>query len=49
MRRKEDYRILTGNARYVDDIDLPNQLFLAIKRSEVPHARIKRIDYSDSL
>lgn len=49
VRRKEDYRILTGNARYVDDIDLPNQLFLAIKRSEVSHARIKRIDYSDAL
>ena len=49
VKRKEDLKILTGNARYVDDIDLPNQLFLAIKRSDVPHARIKRIDYSDAL
>ncbi|MGC9106149.1 MAG: glyceraldehyde dehydrogenase subunit alpha [Thermoprotei archaeon] len=49
VRRKEDLKILTGNARYVDDIEVPNQLFLAIKRSEVPHARIKRIDYSDAL
>ena len=49
VKRKEDLRILTGNARYVDDIELPNQLFLAIKRSDVPHARIKRIDYSDAL
>ena len=49
VKRKEDLKILTGNARYVDDIDLPNQLFLAIKRSDVPHARIKKIDYSDAL
>lgn len=49
VKRKEDLKVLTGNTRYVDDINLPNQLFLAIKRSDVPHARIKRIDYSDAL
>lgn len=37
---------ITGYARYVDDIKLPNLLYGKILRSTYPHARIKRIDTS---
>ena len=44
MKRVEDPRLLTGQGRYIDDIDLPNMLHAAVLRSSRPHARIKSID-----
>ena len=44
LRRREDYKFLTGNGRYVDDIRLPGTLYLAILRSPHAHARITAID-----
>ena len=44
MRRKEDPRLITGSATYVDDIILPGMLFAAIVRSPEAHARIVSID-----
>lgn len=44
VERKEDIRLVTGTGRYTDDIAFPNQLFCAILRSPVPHARIIRVD-----
>ena len=42
--RKEDPRLITGRATYVDDIVLPGMLFAAIVRSPEAHARILSID-----
>jgi len=46
LRRREDYKFLTGKGRYVDDINLPGALHLAILRSPHAHARITGIDLS---
>ncbi len=44
MRRKEDPRLITGKARYIDDISLPGMLWAAIVRSPEAHAEIVSID-----
>src|SRR5229473_571771 len=46
IKRKEDARFLRGKGNYIDDIDLPNMLHMAILRSPHAHARIKSIDTS---
>ena len=46
IKRVEDPRLLTGQGRYIDDIDLPNMLHAAVLRSTRAHARIKSIDVS---
>src|SRR5271169_1454724 len=46
LRRREDFKFLTGNGRYVDDIKLPGMLHLAILRSPHAHALITRVDLS---
>ena len=49
LRRKEDPRLITGQARYVDDISLPGTLWAAIVRSPEAHAKITSIDTSGAL
>jgi carbon-monoxide dehydrogenase large subunit len=44
VKRREDLRLLTGQACYVDDIKLPGMLYMAVLRSPYGHARIQRID-----
>jgi aerobic carbon-monoxide dehydrogenase large subunit len=44
VRRKEDYRLLTGKGRFTDDFAVEGQAYAALVRSPHPHARIKRID-----
>ncbi len=44
VRRREDYRFLTGQGTYTDDIDRPGQLYAFILRSPHAHARINGID-----
>jgi carbon-monoxide dehydrogenase large subunit len=46
IRRQEDIRFLTGKATFVDDIQLPAMLHVAILRSPHAHARIVAIDAS---
>jgi aerobic carbon-monoxide dehydrogenase large subunit len=48
LRRKEDPRLITGRARYVDDISLPGQLWAAFVRSPEAHAKIVSIDKSEA-
>ncbi|GAY12932.1 xanthine dehydrogenase family protein molybdopterin-binding subunit [Pseudonocardia sp. N23] len=48
-RRKEDPRLLTGRAQFVDDVVLPGMLEAAVLRSPHPHARISSIDISAAL
>lgn len=42
LKRKEDPRLLTGNGRFSDDIQLPGMLHAAILRSPHAHAKIKK-------
>jgi len=44
VRRKEDFRFLSGRGNYTDDINRPGQLYAVIKRSDRPHATIGEID-----
>ena len=44
LRRLEDSRFLTGQGRYVDDINLPGQLHGILLRSPYGHAAIDGID-----
>ena len=49
VRRKEDFRFLTGKGRYVDDINRPGQAHAYFLRSPHAHANISRIDTSAAL
>ena len=44
IRRREDPRLITGQATYTDDIKLPGMLYAAILRSPHAHANISSID-----
>jgi carbon-monoxide dehydrogenase large subunit len=44
--RKEDPELLTGEARYVDDLTVPGALWLGLVRSPHAHARITNVDTS---
>ena len=48
IKRNEDPRLLTGNALFVDDVNLPGMLHVAFYRSPYAHARIKSIDVSQA-
>src|SRR5438094_2880756 len=44
LRRLEDKRFLTGQGRYVDDMNVPGQLYGIVLRSPHGHAAIEGID-----
>jgi aerobic carbon-monoxide dehydrogenase large subunit len=44
VRRREDYRFLTGQGTYTDDINRAHQLYAFILRSPHAHARILGVD-----
>ncbi|HKW06654.1 MAG TPA: aerobic carbon-monoxide dehydrogenase large subunit [Candidatus Dormibacteraeota bacterium] len=44
IKRKEDGRFLRGKGNYLDDVELPGMLHMAIVRSPHAHARIKSVD-----
>jgi carbon-monoxide dehydrogenase large subunit len=46
VRRREDYRFLTGQGTYTDDINRPGQLHAYILRSPHANARVAGIDTS---
>ncbi len=46
MLRKEDPRLIRGQGNFVDDVQLPGMLHLAILRSPYAHANIRSIDTS---
>lgn len=43
VERREDDRLLRGNGRFVDDIELPDVAHLVVVRSTQPHARIVNV------
>ncbi len=48
IKRTEDPRLLAGAGRYVDDITPQHTLHMAIRRSDQPHARIRKIDVGEA-
>ena len=42
VKRKEDPRFIRGAGEYIDDVNLPGQLWLDIVRSPYAHAKILR-------
>jgi carbon-monoxide dehydrogenase large subunit len=44
LLRKEDPELVTGQARYVDDLALPGMLWLGFVRSPVAHATLRGVD-----
>jgi carbon-monoxide dehydrogenase large subunit len=49
VKRKEDPRFIQGKGEYIEDVNLPGQLWLDIVRSPYAHAKIKSIDPSEAL
>ena len=49
VKRKEDPRFIQGRGEYIEDVNLPGQLWLDIVRSPYAHARIKSIDATEAL
>jgi carbon-monoxide dehydrogenase large subunit len=49
LPRKEDYRLLTGHGRYVDDVEVPGALHACFVRSPHAHARILAINAQAAL
>jgi carbon-monoxide dehydrogenase large subunit len=47
--RKEDARLVTGQTRWTDNIQLPGTLHFAMYRSPMAHARITNVDVSAAL
>jgi aerobic carbon-monoxide dehydrogenase large subunit len=46
LRRREDFKFVTGRGRYTDDIKVPGMLHLAVLRSPHAHAIVKQVDLS---
>lgn len=46
VKRKEDYRFLTGQGNYTDDINRPGQVHAYFVRSPYAHATVDKIDIS---
>lgn len=46
IQRFEDIRLLSGLARYIDDITYPDMLHVSFVRADTAHARIANIDAS---
>jgi len=44
VRRREDFRLLTGKGCYSDDFSFPGQAYAVMVRSPHAHARIRSID-----
>jgi len=49
IKRNEDPRLLTGQALFVDDVDLPGMLHAAFLRSDYAHAKLLSIDITQAL
>jgi carbon-monoxide dehydrogenase large subunit len=46
LRRREDFKFITGKGRYTDDMKAPGMLHMAVLRSPHAHAVIKHVDLS---
>lgn len=48
IRRREDPELITGQAKYTDDLQLPGMVYCTILRSPYAHAKIQSIDTSQA-
>ena len=48
IRRTEDPRLLTGQALFVDDVDIPGMLHAAFLRSDYAHANLLSVDITQA-
>src|SRR6266851_5153036 len=46
VKRREDYRLLTGRGRYADDVNAPGQTYAAFVRSPHAHAAAVAVRYA---
>ena len=49
VRRKEDFRFITGQGHYTDDVNRHGQAFAYFLRSPHAHATLDAIDYAEAL
>jgi carbon-monoxide dehydrogenase large subunit len=49
VRRKEDFRFITGKGQYTDDISRPGQTCIHFVRSPHAHAKIRKIDSAEAM
>src|SRR5712691_7002808 len=49
LGRKEDAALLTGQAKFVDDMSLPGMVWMAVVRSPYAHARIANVNVDGAL
>jgi aerobic carbon-monoxide dehydrogenase large subunit len=49
IARKEDYRFLTGQGQYTDDVVLPRQSYAAFVRSPYAHAKLRSVNTAQAL
>ncbi|HZA25838.1 MAG TPA: hypothetical protein VFA32_25125 [Dehalococcoidia bacterium] len=49
VKRKEDPRLITGQGKYTDDVQLRGMTYLAVLRSPHAHARISSVDTTQAL
>ena len=48
VRRKEDFRFVTGRGSYTDDMNRPGQTYAVFVRSPHAHAKIKSVDTAEA-
>jgi carbon-monoxide dehydrogenase large subunit len=48
IKRREDPRLITGQATYTDDLQLPGMLYMSVLRSIYAHAKINSVDVSSA-
>src|SRR5262249_7845873 len=48
LKRREDFKLITGQGRYVDDIKLTGMLYMSILRSPHAHADVKSVNLSQA-
>ncbi|HEY4940444.1 MAG TPA: xanthine dehydrogenase family protein molybdopterin-binding subunit [Rhizomicrobium sp.] len=49
VKRKEDFRFITGQGRYTDDLAKAGQTYAAFVRSPHAHAKIRKVDTAPAL
>lgn len=48
VERREDERLVTGQGRFANNVNLPRQLYGHVLRSPIGHARIRSIDVTEA-
>ena len=49
VKRREDWALLTGRGRFIDDIDLPGEAHAWFVRSPHAHATLRAVDISEAM